>query len=97
MAKFIIEVDDDFIRENANVEVAKKKVDGCDDKGGFARAMFDLIAYSSIAKRIDKGETEFRITRDMMNDDTKCEHWERQVPDVLMLASLAGPDEKKEG
>lgn len=97
MAKFIIKVDDDFIRENANVEVLKKKIDGCDDKGGFAKALFDMIAYSSIAKRIDMGETEFHINRDMMNDDTLLEYWDRNIADVLMLAKMAGLEEKKEG
>lgn len=97
MAKFIIEVDDDFIRENANVEVLKKKIDGCDGKGGFAKAIFDMIAYPSIARRIDMGETEFRVTRDMMNDDAGLKYWDSNIADVLMLANMAEPNEKKEG
>ena len=56
------------------------------------KALFDMIAYSNIAKRIDKGETEFRVTRDMMADDNMRDYWEEQVPDVLMLAVMAEPD-----
>lgn len=96
MAKFIIEVDDDFIRENASVELAKKKTDEGDGKFGFAKALYDMIAFSVIAKRIDKGETEFHVTSDMMNDDTNRQCWERNVPDVLMLAVMAASDDKKE-
>lgn len=96
MAKFIIEVDDDFIRENASTDVTKKKLDESDGKGDFAKALFDMVSYSSVAKRIDNGETEFHITRDMMNDDTKREYWERNVPDMLMLAVMADSGEKKE-
>ena len=96
MAKFIIEVDDDYIRENANLDVTKKKVDESSDKGGFAKAIFDMIAYSNIVKKLDKGETEFKITRDMMDDDTKREYFDRNAADVLMLAVMAEPNKKED-
>lgn len=96
MAKFIIEVDDDFIREQADPELAKLKMNP-EGKGSDAmKAMFDMIAYSAIKRRIDKGETEFRVTREMMTDENKIEYWERNVPDVLMLVTMASLDKEKE-
>ena len=97
MAKFIIEVDDDFIRESASLDASKKRMEESGDKGGFAKALFDLLAYKGINERIENGETEFHVTRDMMGDNkNKLEYWDRNVADVLMLAVMADSEKKKE-
>ena len=96
MAKFIIEVDDDFIRESASFDASKKKMEESAGKNDFAKALFDLLAYKGINDRIDKGETEFHVTRDMMDNDNKLEYWDRNVADVLMLAVMAGSEKKED-
>ena len=97
MAKFIIEVDDDFIQESADFEKAKQKINPEGKGSDVMKVLFDAIAYSTIARRIDKGQTEFHVTREMMSDDNGREYWDRNVPNVLMLAFLADHDKKKEG
>lgn len=97
MAKFIIEVDDDFIRENAEIEVVREKMDPKMSGGAMLRAVFDAIAFKSIKDQLDKGVTEFHVTRDMMADDTKREYYDHNITDVLMLAYMANPYAKKEG
>ena len=96
MAKFIIEVDDDFIRERADLDLIKKRMETADGKSEFAKMMFDMLAYTSISKKLDEGVAEFRITRDMMDDDTKREYFDRYISDVLVLARMATPDKKSE-
>ena len=95
MAKFIIEVDDDFIRENANVNLSGK-VDPRAPAGKVLKAIFDKMAFHLIKKKLDEGVTEFRVSRDMMDDDVKREYYDTNVADVLMLAYMA-ETEAKEG
>lgn len=97
MAKFIIEVDDDFILENASSEKAKQNMDPNGKGIDVMKALYDVIAYSTIARKIEKGQTEFHITRDMMTDnDDKLKYWDRNITDILMLTFMASPAEKKE-
>ena len=95
MAKFIIEVDDEYIREKADPETAKKKMDPNGSGGNVMKAMFDMIAFSAIERRLDEGMTEFRVTRDMMSDDNRRDLFDRNIADVLMLAFMAQPDRKE--
>lgn len=96
MAKIIIEVDDDFIRESASSAALLKRMDESEDKVGFAKVLFDLFAYKGINERIENGETEFHVTRDMMDDDKKLKYWDSNIADVLMLAVMADSEKKKE-
>lgn len=96
MAKFIIEVDDDFIRENAKPATAAGKLCTEAYSASVLKGLFDTIAYVQISKKLDDGVTEFHITRDMMTDDNTREYYDRQVPDVLMMAVMAGRDKKEE-
>lgn len=94
MAKFIIEVDDDFIRENANIN-ASEKIDPEMPAGKAMRQIFDMMAFSAIKKRLDEGVTEFRVSRDMMAAGIKREYYDRNVADILMLAIMAGTEVKE--
>lgn len=96
MAKIIIEVDDEYIRERASREAIKEKFNPNASGGEVMKAMFDMIAFTGLEKRIKNGETEFLVTRDMMPDDNRREFWDRNIADVLMLAFMAEKEEKKE-
>ena len=95
MAKFIIEVDDEYIRKQADTETAKRRINPNGSGGDVIKAMFDIIAFSAIERRLDEGMTEFRVTRDMMSDDNRRDFFDRNIADVLMLASMAQPDRKE--
>jgi len=94
MAKFIIEIDDDVIRERGKFENSKKEMtDGKDPM----KTLYDMVAFSSISKYLDKGVTEFHVTPDMMSDEPKKDFYDRNISDVCMLAFMATTDEKKDG
>jgi hypothetical protein len=89
--KFIIEVSEEYIRQNADAEVIQKKA--AEDKSGFIKAMFDMIAFSSIEKEMDKDNTEFTINRDELGEKTQ-ELFDKTIGQVCMMATM-GKDEKK--
>lgn len=57
MAKFILEVTDEYIRERANVETIKKLAE---QKGAnLLSLMADMMVFSSLEQELDKGNNEF--------------------------------------
>ena len=96
MAKIIIEVDDEYIREKTSPEANKEKFNPNASGGEVMKAMFDMIAFTALERRIESGETEFLVTRDMMPDGNRREYWDRNIGDILMLAFMAEKEEKKE-
>ena len=95
MARFIIEVDDKVIRNYADPEQMKEKVTADTDGTHAMKVLFDVINATVIARKLDEGVTEFHITREMMDQDTSREFFDRNVSDVLGLAMMAMPDEMK--
>lgn len=89
--KFIIEVSEEYIREHADVEKISQRNNG--DKNGFIRAMFDMIAFSSIEKEMDKGNTEFTFKRETLGEKTQ-ELFDKTIGEVCMMATM-GKDEKE--
>lgn len=86
MAKIIIEVSDDVIRQNANAESLKAKA----DKEGVnpMKLMYDMIAFGVIEGQINKGVNEFRVSRDELDEGPRS-IFDRNLADVLIVAGLA--------
>lgn len=93
MAKIIIEVSDDFIRQNASEESFKAKADKKDVN--LVKLMYDLIAFGVIEKQLKEGVNEFRVSRDELTDDTQKSIFDRNIADVLIVAGLAVKNEEK--
>ena len=93
MAKIIIEVSDEYIRQHASKEALCAKMDEKDANP--MKVIYDLIAFGVIKKQLDKGETEFRVSRDELTDDTKKSIFDRNLADVLIIAGLAVKKEEK--
>ena len=83
MAKFIIEIDDAVIREKANPAKALKN---SEDAQSILKGMFEFVSVCMIEKQLDKGVNEFVITRELMDDKTKQEFFDRTISDICMLA-----------
>ena len=69
MAKFILEVSDEYIRKVAD---PKRMAESINDKTSGVdalSALFDVIASKHIRDEIDKGTTEFNLSIDDMGDD----------------------------
>lgn len=99
MARFIIEIDDDVIRENGKPENGFKKIEENDSAFAALRALYNTLAFKKISVKLDEGITEFHVTPDMMKGDTRRRFYNNNLGDVCMLAVMA-MDEKfdeKEG
>lgn len=68
MAKFILEVSDEYIRERADVELSAKSLE---NKTGNEELedLLGKLAFTKIKEMLDKGETEFHLTVDDMRDE----------------------------
>ena len=64
MAKIIIEVSDDIIRQRANKENFNPN-----NGENPMKMLYDLIAFGVIEKKINEGQTEFHVSRDNLKDD----------------------------
>ena len=92
MAKIIIEVSDDVIRQNASAESFKAKADGKDVNP--MKLMYDLIAFGVIEKQLKEGVNEFRVSRDELDENSRG-IFDRNLADVLIVAGLAVKKEEK--
>jgi hypothetical protein len=88
MARFIIEIDDAFIRERGDIEHLKKK----GAAGNVLKEVYDRIAFGMISRQLDKGITEFHVNREMM-DGVCREFYDNNASDVCMLAYMAMKEE----
>jgi len=69
MAKFILEVSDEYIRKLADPErMAASIVDKTSGVEALS-ALFDVIAIKHVRDEIDKGTTEFNLSIDDMGDN----------------------------
>ena len=91
MIKFIIEVSEEYIRQNADVENVTKKAEG--ENANPLKALFDAIAYSAIEKKIDKGVNEFVISQDNFDDGDK-KLFDHCFGEVCMLAFKTEKEEE---
>jgi len=95
MAKFILEVSDEYIRKQAEPERMAASFDdkasGMDALG----ALFDVIAFKHVSDEIDKGTTEFNLSIDDMDDDKARGIFNSTVSRCGMLCVMKQANEKK--
>ena len=85
MVKFILEVSEDFIHENANPENLGQSVEkGFDGLG----ALVKFIVMAEIEKEIEKGRTEFVISRDKI-EGKAVELYDNTLRDAAVLTHFA--------
>lgn len=95
MAKFILEVSDEYIRNQADPERMAASID--DKTSGVAAlsALFDVIAIKHVKDEIDKGTTEFNLSIDDMGDDKERGIFNHTVSRLGMLYVVKQVNEKK--
>lgn len=67
MAKFIIEVSDNYIRERANVDTIQKLAMQKDANP--LHLLADMMVFSMLESEIDKGNNEFNIKSEDIEED----------------------------
>ena len=95
MAKFILEVSDEYIRKQADPERAAASIDDKTSGVDALSALFDVIAIKHVKDEIDKGTTEFNVSIDDMGDDKERGIFNSTVSRCGMLCLMKQVNEKK--
>lgn len=90
MAKFIIEVDNNIIREKFEELNNNEKFLELFKGGDAISALLEMITFRYIIKEIENGITEFRIQRNMFNKNNHAlELFDLAANRVMQLALLS--------
>ena len=95
MVKIIFEVSEDLINEKADVKNITSKVNDDTKASSVMSMMVDLIGFSHLKERVDKGETEFTVSPDNLDDKMKM-IYENSVGTLCVLAVFSEKDKGKE-
>lgn len=95
MAKFILEVSDEFIRKQADPERMAASINDKTSGVGALCALFDTIALKHVKDEIDKGTTEFNLSIDDMGDDKERNIFNDAVTRCGMLCVIKQVNEMK--
>lgn len=90
MVRFIVEVDEDYIRqraEPANLE-AKKEKSGASMIG----SLVQFMSFQKLSRDIGDGDVDFYISEDSLDPKT-LDVFEHTVADLGILATIAKKDE----
>jgi hypothetical protein len=91
MVKFIIEVEEEYIREKASGANLKKMSDEGKDP---LLALFNIAACGAIEKEVDKGIKEFTISPKTFDDSDK-NLFDHCIPEIFMLSIKTNKTDKK--
>lgn len=94
MAKFILEVSDEYIRNQADPERMAASIDDKTSGVGALSALFDVIAFKHVRDEIDKGTTEFNLNIDDMGNDKERGIFNGTVSRCGMLFVIKQSNEK---
>lgn len=91
MAKFIVEISDEYIRNHADVSFLQKEMDNGGKKMNMIRAMDNLIGFSFVDKKIKEGVNEFTIRREDFDED-KLQFFDTNVADICIMAQFSAKE-----
>lgn len=95
MAKFILEVSDEYIRKQAEPGRVTASVLGKANGMQALDVLFDTIAFNHIKNEIDKGTTEFNLSIDDMDDDGERAIFNGTLQRCGMMCMLKQRNEEK--
>lgn len=93
--KFIVEIDEQYIRDHANFEKVTELIENEVSKSDFMRGLADVFGFKSLEEKIDDGATEFTINRDNVNPKANG-IFEHIVGNLAVLAGVMEKDDKDE-
>jgi hypothetical protein len=91
MIKFIIEVSEEYVREHANVDNIKSKIE---EKGGknALGMLIDSIAWGKVERDLGDGDKEYTIKKEGL-DDKLSEAFDNAIGTVALMATIGQKDE----
>lgn len=95
MAKFILEVSDEYIRNHAEPERMAESIGDKTSGKDALGALFEVIAFKHVKDEIDKGTTEFNVSIGDMDDDKARDIFNSTASRCAMLCVMKQANEKK--
>ena len=86
MAKFIVEIPDEFIREHADANFIDKIK--ASDGNSALRGMMEFITYTGLEKELDKGNTEFTMSSKDFVSEAELKIWDN-LTSALSIATFS--------
>ena len=95
MAKFILEVSDEYIRNHADPERMAASIGDKTIGKDALSALFDVIMFKCVWDEIDKGTTEFNVSIDDMDNDGERGIFNSTASRCAMLCVMKHANEEK--
>ena len=95
MIKITFEISEDFITENVKAANVLEKMKNSEGGNKSLAALFDMMCFGMLKKEVDKGTTEFVVTKDKLDDKSK-ELYDKIISEICGLAAFSEYDMKKE-
>lgn len=96
MAKFIIEVSDEYIRDCADVNKINANLDNAVDRDDAIAMFADLLSFSRLEKYLDDGVSEFVLSQDNLPDDKILRRFFRSILRDCATIKIAQEEESSE-
>ncbi len=93
MIKITFEVSEEVIKEGLNAESLLEK-SSSEGRYGILRSVVDVISYSMLNKYIEKGQTEFVVKKEDLDDKSKAVY-DQHISGICVLAAFSESDKAK--
>lgn len=95
MAKFIIEVDDAIIRQEA--AKIRNRVDRKEwNKDTVLDVAYEYVALTAVQNKLDEGQTEFHVSREKIDDDIFLALFDASLASICIIAGIPNNKAEKE-
>lgn len=92
--RIIVELDEQYVRDQADPQKVSEKVREGSETGVLS-GLIDMVGFSSLERRIDEGQTELTISRDVLPPDG-CPIFDHVAVNLAMLLVIAAKKGSKE-
>lgn len=93
MIKITFEVSEEVIKEGLDAESLLEK-SSSEGSYGILRSVVDVISYSMLNKYIEKGQTEFVVKKEELDDKSKAVY-DQHISGICVLAAFSETDKAK--
>ena len=93
MIKITFEVSEEVIKEGLDAESMLWK-SSSEGSNGILRSVVDMISYSMLNKYIEKGQTEFVVKKEELDDMSKAVY-DQHISGICVLAAFSESDKAK--
>lgn len=93
MIKITFEVSEEMIKEGLDAKSVLRK-SSSEGGSGILRSFMDVISYALLNEYIEKGQTEFVVKKELLNDMSKAVY-DQHISGICVLAAFSETDKAK--